>query len=325
MKAIVLSRYGSPDDLQLRDVPIPTPRDDEVLIKACAASINDWDWCLVRGTPFYIRLLCGLRRPKVSIPGVDIAGRVAAVGKNVKRYQPGDEVYGDLSESGFGAFAEYVCANEDVIAPKPLSMSFVEAAAVPHASMLAMQGICDKGQLRSGDRFLINGAGGGVGTLGVQIARNLGVKDITGVDSADKLEMMRSVGFQSVIDYRDCNFTSTGRRYDVVLDTKTNRSAFAYARALLPGGTYVTVGGDTAKLIQSSLLGPLISIFCKRKFCVVALKPNKDLGYINKLSEAGQLKPVIDSQYALKDVPKAIQRFGGGKHLGKVVVVISES
>ena len=210
MKAIVLHKYGSPDVLKLEEVQKPTPKDNEVLVKIQAASVNDWDWGLIRGKPFYIRLLCGLLKPKINIPGVDIAGQVEVVGKNVKKFQPGDEVYGDLSESGFGAFAEYVCARENALILKPASMSFKEAAAIPHAAMLAVQGLVDKGQIQQGHKLLINGAGGGVGTFGVQIAKLSGV-EVTGVDSSGKLNMMRSMGFDRVIDYTQEDFTKNGQ------------------------------------------------------------------------------------------------------------------
>ena len=322
MKAIVFTKYGSPDVLQLKEVAKPTPKDDEVLIKVHAASVNDWDWCLVRGTPFYIRLLCGFLKPKIKIPGVDIAGRVEAVGRNVKKFQPGDAVYGDISECGFGGFAEYVCAHENALALKPDSMTFVEAAAIPHAAMLAVQGLRDKGKIQPGQKLLINGAGGGVGTLGVQIAKAIGVEHVTGVDSSSKLEIMRSTGFDQVIDYMQEDFTKNGHPYDLILDPKTNRSIFKYLRVLNPNGSYVTVGGLTARLFQALFLGPLVRMFSKKNICIVALKPNKDLVYINELFEAGKIKPVIDGPYKLSEVPEAIQRFGEGNHKGKVVITV---
>lgn len=221
MKAIVCHKYGSPDDLELEEVQEPTPRDDEVLIKVKAASVNDWDWCLVRGAPFYIRLLCGFFKPKVRIPGVDIAGQVVETGKDVSQFQPGDEVYGDLSENGFGGFAEYVCAPVGALALKPENMTYIEAAAIPHAAMLAVQGLRDLGKIQPGQKLLINGAGGGVGTLGVQIAKAIGVEHVTGVDSSNKLDMMRLVGFDHTIDYKQDDFTKNEQPYDLILDPKT--------------------------------------------------------------------------------------------------------
>ncbi len=216
--------------------------EDEVLIKVHAASVNDWDWALMRGKPFVIRMLHGLIKPTVNIPGVDIAGQVEAVGRKVKRFQPGDEVFGDISECGFGGFAQYVCARENAVTLKTANMTFEEAATIPHAAMLAVQGLRDKGQIQQGQKLLINGAGGGVGTFGVQIAKLYGV-EATGVDSSGKLDMLRSIGFDHVIDYKQEDFTKNGQCYDLILDAKTNRSIFDYARSLCPNGTYVTVRG----------------------------------------------------------------------------------
>ena len=325
MKAIVYTEYGPAEVLQIKEVPKPTPKDDEVLIKIHASSINDWDWGLIRGKPFYIRLLCGILKPKINIPGVDIAGQVEAVGNNVKKFQPGDEVYGDLSGCGFGGFAEYVCAPDSALALKPAGLSFIEAAAVPHAAMLAVQGLRDVGQIQPGQTLLINGAGGGVGTLGVQIAKFIGVEEVTGVDSVSKLDMMRSIGFDHLVDYTQEDFTKTGQCYDLILDVKTNRSIFDYARALTPDGIYVTVGGTTTRLLQAFFLGPLLRLFSKKNIRIVALKPNKDLDYINELFEEGKIKPVIDGPYKLNEVPEAIRYFGEGKHKGKVVITLEHN
>jgi len=242
MKAIVYTKYGPPDVLELKEVDKPIPKDDEALIKVHAVSINDWDWGLVQGIPFTNRLLFGLLKPKKRILGSDIAGQIEAVGKNVEQFQPGDEVYGDLS-GDWGGFAEYVCARENALAPKPASMTFDEAAAIPQAAMLALQGLRDRGQIQPGQKLLINGAGGGVGTFAVQIAKLYGV-EVTGVDSSGKLDMLRSMGFDHVIDYTQEDFTKRGQCYDLILDVKTNRSVFDYARALSPNGIYVTVGGS---------------------------------------------------------------------------------
>ncbi|MDJ0594001.1 MAG: NAD(P)-dependent alcohol dehydrogenase [Pleurocapsa sp. MO_226.B13] len=320
MKAIVLTQYGSPEDLELKDLEKPTPNDDEVLVKVHATSVNDWDWCLVRGTPFYIRLLCGWRKPNIQIPGAEVAGQVEAVGANVTQFQSGDAVYGDISECGFGGFAEYVCVPETALALKPESMTFTETAAIPHAAMLAVQGLIDAGQLQPGQKLLINGAGGGVGTLGVQIAKAIGVKDVTGVDRASKFALMRSVGFTRTIDYTQTDFTESEERYDMILDTKTNHSPFKYLPVLNPGGTYVTVGGLTPRLFQVLLLGPIIRWLTQKTVHLVNLQPNKDLAYVNELLAAGQLKPEIDGPYHLSDVPRLIQYFGAGQHQGKVVI-----
>jgi len=320
MKAIVHERYGSTDVLELREVETPTPKDDEVLIRIHAVSINDWDWGLLRGTPFINRLLCGLFRPKKTILGSDIAGRVEAVGNNVERFRLGDEVFGDLS-GRWGGFAEYVCAPETALALKPPSMTFAEAAAIPQAAMLAAQGLRDKGGIRPGQRVLINGAGGGVGTFAVQIAKLYGV-EVTGVDNSAKLDLLSSVGCDKVIDYTEEDFTRNGTRYDLILDVKTNRSIFAYVRALSPNGTYVTVGGSMACLFQVFLFGPLISMTSKKATRVVALKPNKDLAYMCELFEAGKVRPVIDRLRKLSEVPEAMRYFGEGNHKGKVVITL---
>ncbi|MDJ0676938.1 MAG: NAD(P)-dependent alcohol dehydrogenase [Calothrix sp. MO_167.B42] len=325
MKAIVLNKYGQSDVLQLQEVEKPIPKDDEVLVKVHATSVNDWDWCLMRGTPFYIRLLCGLLKPKIQIPGAEIAGRVEVVGGNVTKFQLGDAVYGDISESGFGGFAEYVCVPENALAMKPDNMTFVEAAAIPHAAMLAVQGLRDQGQIQPGQKLLINGAGGGVGTLGVQIAKSMGVFDITGVDSSSKLDMMHSIGFVQTIDYTQEDFTQNKQCYDLILDTKTNRSIFKYMRVLKSQGAYVTVGGSTDKLFQALFLGPIIRMFSKKSIRIVNLKPNKDLDYINELFSTGKVKPVIDGSYKLSEVPEAIQYFGEGKHKGKVVITLDKN
>ena len=320
MKAVVIERYGRPADvLRIAEVDEPVPKDNEVLVNVHAAGVNDWDWGLVRGRPLPFRMLIGLRKPKIKIPGVDVAGRVEAVGPGARKFRPGDAVYGDLSESGFGAFAERVCVSEDALTRMPNGMSFVDAAAIPHAAMLAIQGLVDVGRLRAGQKVLINGAGGGVGTLGAQIAKPLGV-ELTGVDSAAKLDMMRGVGFDRVIDYRRTDFTRTGEHYDLILDAKTTRPPTAYARALRPGGTYVTVGGEIGRLLQILVVAPWIRRTRRKHLRIVALKPNKDMDHVAELFEAGRLKPVIDGPYTLSDIADAITRFGEGHHLGKVVV-----
>ena len=321
MKAIVYTKYGPPEVLQLKEVEKPTPRDNEALVKVHAASVNDWDWMALNGESFVTRLIHGLLKPKIKILGCDIAGQVEAVGKNVKQFQQGDEVFGDLCECGFGGFAEYVCAPENALALKPASMTFEEAAAIPQAGMLAVQGLRDKGQIQSGQKLLINGAGGGVGTFGVQIAKLYGV-EVTGVDSSGKLDMMRSIGFDHVIDYTKEDFTKNGQCYDLILDNKMNRSIFDYMRALSPNGIYVTTGGSIDRFFQAFLLGPLISLFSKKSIRIVALKPNKDLAYLNELFEAGKITSVIDGPYKLSEVPEALRYFGEGNHKGKVVITV---
>ncbi|MGK2860569.1 MAG: NAD(P)-dependent alcohol dehydrogenase, partial [Chitinophagaceae bacterium] len=298
MKAIFYSKYGGSEVLQIKEIEKPYPKDNEVLIKVHAVSINDWDFGLLTGD-FINRLLNGLLKPKRKVLGSDIAGRIEAVGKNVTRFKTGDEVYGDLS-GYWGGFAEYTCAREKSLALKPATMSFEEAASIPQAAMLAVQGLIDKGKIQSGQKILINGAGGGVGTFALQIARLYGV-EITAVDSTGKLDMLRSIGFDHVIDYTKEDFTKNGQCYDLILDVKTNRSMFDYTRALYSNGTYVTVGGSISRLFQALILGPWISMISKKHIRIVALKTNKDLLYINELFEACKIKPVIDGPFKLNE------------------------
>ena len=321
MKAIVRDRYGTPDVLELRDVAKPTPGAGQVLVRVLAASVNDWDWGMLRGSPEN-RLLGGLLRPRVRVLGCDIAGSVEVVGGDVTAFQPGDEVYGDLSGSGFGAFAEYACAPEAGLVHKPAGMTFEQAAAIPQAGMLAVQGLIDVGRIRSGQKVLLNGAGGGVGTIALQIARLYGA-EVTVVDKPGKLAMLRSLGAGHVIDYLEVDFTEGGRCYDLILDVKTNRSPFAYARALTPNGTYVTVGGSIPRLLQTLVLGPLIARLYHKHVRIVGLKPNKDLAYVNGLFEAGKLRPMIDRTYKLTDLPEAFRFYGTGDHRGKIIVTMA--
>lgn len=320
MKAIVFTKYGSPDVLELKEIEKPAPRDDEVLIRVHAASLNDWDWGALQGIPFVNRLMFGLLRPKKQILGSDIAGRIEAVGKNVRRFQPGDEVFGDLSGE-WGGFAEYVCARENALALKAPGMTFEQAAAIPQAAMLAVQGLCDVGRIQEGQRLLINGAGGGVGTFAIQIAKLHGV-EVTGVDSPGKLDMLRSMGAKHVIDYTQQDFTKNGERYDLILDVKTNRPISDYVRALSPNGTYVTVGGSMGRLFQALLFRLWISLTTNKKIRIVALKQNKDLEYMKELFATGKAVPVIDGPYTLSEVPQAFRHFGAGRHKGKVVITV---
>ncbi|HEX6225472.1 MAG TPA: NAD(P)-dependent alcohol dehydrogenase [Chryseolinea sp.] len=319
MKALVYTRYGTPDVLEVKEVEKPVPNDNEVLVRVRAASLNDWDLGLLEGDVVN-RILNGIRVPKIKILGSDIAGRVEAIGKNVTKFQIGDEVFGDLS-GRWGGFAEYVCAPENSLDRKSPAMTFEEAAAVPQAAMLAVQGLIDKGKIRAGQKVLINGGGGGVGTFGVQIGKLYGV-EMTGVDNASKLDLMRANGFDHVIDFAKEDFTLGSQRYDLILDAKTNRPIFNYLRALRPGGTYVTVGGDISRLLQIFLLSPVISTISKKKVVIVALKANKDLAYMRQLFESGKVKPVIDGPYRLEDARKAFDSFKKGLHKGKVVFTI---
>ncbi|MGB2762782.1 MAG: NAD(P)-dependent alcohol dehydrogenase [Candidatus Aminicenantaceae bacterium] len=324
MKAVVYQKYGSPDVLELKEVEKPTPKDNEVLIKVHAASVNDWDWGLLRGKPFMNRLFFGLLKPKIKTIGGDIAGRIEAVGRNVKKFQPGDEVFGDLSGCGFGGFAEYVCARENALVLKPASMTFEEVAAVPQAAVLALQGLRDKRQIQPGQKVLINGAGGGAGTFAVQIAKSLGA-EVTGVDSTSKLDMMRSIGADQVIDFTQEDFTKNEQRYDLILDFAAHHSIFDYKRALSPKGIYIMVGGSSARIFQTIFLGPLISMTGSKKMGILAHKPNKGLDFMKEFFEAGKVVPVIDRRYPLSEVPEALRYFGEGHARGKVVITVEHN
>ena len=318
MKAIVYTEYGPPDVLQLKEVEKPTPKDDEVLVKVHAASINRADWGFVRGKPFVVRLWSGLLKPKIKILGADIAGRVEAVGRNAKQFQPGDEVFG----CGWGAFAEYVCASENEFVLKPASMAFEKVAAVPLAALTALRGLRDKGQIQPGQKVLINGASGGVGTFAVQIAKSFGA-EVTGVCSTRKLDMVRSIGADQVIDYTQEDFTKREQRYDLILDAAAYRSIFDYKRALSPKGIYVMVGGSTARMFQAILLGPWISMTGSKKMGILSAEANhKDLVFMKELLEAGKVVPVIDRRYPLSEVAEAFRYFGKGHARGKIVITV---
>jgi len=325
MKAIVYTKYGPPDVLQLKEVEKPTSKDNEVLIRVHAASVNDWDWGLLRGVPFVNRLTTGILKPiKIKILGSDIAGRVEAVGKNVKQFQAGDEVFGDLSGLAWGGFAEYVCAPENRLVLKPASMSFEQAAAIPQAAVLALQGLRDKRQVQPGQKVLINGAGGGAGSFAIQIAKSFGV-EVTGVDSTTKLDMMRSLGADHVIDYKQEDFTKNGQRYDLILDLMGYHSIFDYKRALSPKGIYVMVGGSSALANQLIFLGPWISMTGSKKMSLLLHKANKGLAFLIELFETGKVVPVIDKRYPLNEVPEAFQYFGERHAKGKVVITMEHN
>jgi NADPH:quinone reductase-like Zn-dependent oxidoreductase len=334
MKALVRDGYRAIDVIDLldvRDIDVPVPKEKEVLVRVHAASVNDFDFFALR-PPLPFRLVLSLMRavsvkapPPVAIPGCDIAGVVAAVGSRVERWRQGDAVYGDISHfGGFGGFAEYVCVPERALAAKPGRMTFEQAAALPQAGVLAAQGLLVNGPLRPGQTILINGAGGGVGTIGIQLAKVQDV-EVTGVDRASKLEMMRSLGFDHVIDYEQEDFTKSGKRYDLILDTKTSRSPFEYARALNPNGTYVTVGGVGAKLLQCLLFGWWVRLTAGKKVVLIGIKQNKYLPYLSERFEAGQLVPVIDGPYTLSTAKDALRHFWSGHHKGKVIVSIGQS
>ena len=323
MKAVVYTKYGSPDVLQLKEVEKPTPKDNEVLIRIHAASANAADWHLLRGDPFLLRLGYGLLKPNNTILGADIAGRVEAVGNNVTQFQPGDEVFGDISGCGLGGFAEYVSVPEHAVISKPASMTFEEAAAVPMAAVTALQGLRDKGQIQPGQKVVIHGASGGVGTFAVQIAKAFRA-EVTAVCSTRKVDLVRSIGADHVIDYTQEDFTKNGQRYDLILAANGNRSMFEYKRALAPTGRYVVTGGSMAQLFQAMLLGPLLSTAGRQKMGNVLARPNqKDLACMKELLEAGKVIPVIDRCYPLSETAEAIRYLEAGHARGKVVITVT--
>jgi NADPH:quinone reductase-like Zn-dependent oxidoreductase len=322
MKAIVYKEYGPPDVLQLKEVEKPAPKEDEVLVKVHAASINYSDWHILRGDLLLRLMGNGLLKPKHKILGDDIAGRVEAVGVNVKQFQPGDEVFGI---SNFGAFAEYVSVHENALALKPASMTFEEAAAVPVAGITALQGLRDHGQIQPGQKVLINGASGGVGTFAVQIAKSFGA-EVTGVCSTRKLDMLRSIGADVVIDYTKEDSTQNGPRYDLIFAVGGYRSIFDYKLALSPEGIYVCAGGSSAQYFQGLLLGPLISMVGRKKLGSMYANPNqKDYVFLIELLEAGKVVPVIDRRYPLSEVPEALRYYGEGHTRGKVVITVEHN
>jgi NADPH:quinone reductase-like Zn-dependent oxidoreductase len=323
MKAIVYKEYGPPDVLNLEEVQKPTPKDDEVLLKVHAASANAADWHLMRADPFLVRVMgFGLLRPRNGLLGADIAGRVEAVGRNMTQFQPGDEVFGDLFGRGLGSFAEYVCAPADALASKPANVSFEEAAAVPLAAVTALQGLRYKGQVQPGQKVLINGASGGVGTFAVQIAKSFGA-EVTGVCSTAKLDMVRSIGADHVIDYTKEDFTRNGQQYDLILAANGYHPISDYKRALGPNGTYVMTGGSGAQMLQAMTLGPIMSITGSKTMGYLSMKHNKrDLVLMKDLLEGGEITPVIDRTYPLSEVPEAIRYLEEGHARGKVVVTV---
>jgi len=323
MKANVCTHYGPPEVLQLKEVAEPTPKDDEVLIRVQAASVNSRDWRRMRANPFFVRLMAGgLLRPKNTILGADMAGRVEAVGSNVKQFLPGDEVFGCLSRYGGRTFAEYVCAGEDEIALKPANLSFEQAAAVPLAAITALQGLRDKGNLQPGQRVLIQGASGGVGTFAVQIAKAFGA-EVTGVCSTRNLDMVRSIGADHVIDYKKEDFTRNGRRYDLILAVNGYHPISDYLRALGPEGLYVVAGGSMVQLFQASLQRRRNSQTGSQKTHVVSLvQSQEDLIFMKDLLESGKVIPIIDGCYPLSKTPEALRYFEKVHPKGKVVITM---
>ncbi|WRU97751.1 NAD(P)-dependent alcohol dehydrogenase (plasmid) [Priestia filamentosa] len=322
MKAIVCNKYGSPDVLELKEIKKPFPTENQILVKVHSASLNFGNLVLLKGKPFLARFAFGLTRPRYSIPGGDIAGKVEAVGKDVKLFQVGDEVFGDLSGCGWGGFAEYVTVPEHALALKPANISFEEAAATPMAGVTALQGLRDKGKITSGQKVLIYGASGGVGTFAVQIAKSFGV-EVTGVCSTRNLEILHSIGADHIIDYTKEDFTKHERCYDLILGVNGFNSISAYKRVLKPNGNFVHVGGSESQLFQALVLGPFISMTGSKKISNLLQRANqKDLNYVKELLDTGKVKPIIDKRYKLNEVTEAFKYFQEGHAQGKVVITL---
>ncbi len=325
MKAIVQTVYGSPDVLQHKEIPKPAPKGDEVLVRIYAASLNAADFEIMRGT--WTARLGGPFKPANKIPGSDLAGRVEAVGRNVKQLKPGDEVWGDLSfPYRYGTFAEYVSVSEKALTKKPASMTFEEASTYPQAAIIPLQTLRDKGKVQPGQKVLINGAGGGQGTFAVQIAKYYGA-EVTGVDSAKKLNMLRSINADHVIDYTQQDYTKSGQRYDLIFDFVANRSVFDYRRALSPEGQFMIVGGSLGAFLQVVALGTLMSMIGSKKLSLNKYEPNnrEDLAMLAELFEAGNVVPVIDRYYPLSEVPEALRYLEEGQAQGKVVITMGKN
>jgi NADPH:quinone reductase-like Zn-dependent oxidoreductase len=322
MKAFVCTRYGPPDVLQLADIPKPAPADNEVLIEVYAASVNPLDWHLMRGKPFLVRLMVGLFTPKHQVLGSDVAGRVESVGKHIKQFQPGDEVF---AGKGVGGFAEYACATEERLALKPANLSFEEAAAVPVAAITALQGLRNKGRIQPGQKVLIDGASGGVGTFAIQIAKSFGAQ-VTAVCSSRNVDIARSLGADHVIDYTREDFTQSSLRYDLIFAPNAYHSIFDYKRALVQNGVFVMAGGGPAQMLHAMLLGPFLSWIGRKKMCFVGAKIHKtDLALLKELLEARKIVPVIDRRYPFSGLPDALRYLGEGHAQGKVVITMKHS
>jgi NADPH:quinone reductase-like Zn-dependent oxidoreductase len=320
MKAVVYTRYGPPGVLRLTDVETPEPKDNELLVKVHAVSLNASDWEVLRGKPLYSRI-GGPFRPRHHILGSDIAGRVEAAGRHATLFRPGDDVFADIL-SQMGGFAEHVCVPQSALARIPAGMTYEEAAALPQAGAIALQGIQDKGRVQAGQKVLVNGAGGGSGMYALQLAKLHGA-EVTGVDNTEKLEFVRSLGADHVIDYTREDFTGNGRTYDLILDVAAYRSAFAYKRSLRPGGRYLYVGGSVATLLQVLLIGPLIGRAEGKKIRLLAVRQGvQHLAPLVELRQAGKVDTIIDRRYRLSEVPEALRYLGEGHAKGKVVVIV---
>ncbi|MFF4230840.1 NAD(P)-dependent alcohol dehydrogenase [Streptomyces sp. NPDC001820] len=323
MKAIVRETYGPAEGLELKEIDKPVAGDDDVLVRVHAAGVDQGVWHLVTGKPYLLRILgFGLRRPKNRVPGLDVAGRVEAVGRNVTRFQPGDEVFGTCA----GSYAEYALARQDKLAPKPSNISFEQAAAVHSSALAAFQGLRRSARVQAGQKVLVVGAGGGVGTFAVQLAKEFGA-NVTGVCSTKKMDLVRSIGADDVIDYTREDFTAGPRRYDLIVDIAGGRSLSRLRRALAPRGTLVVVGSEEGgrwvqgvdRAIRAAMLSPFVS---QKLRMLVSMENEEDLESVRKLMEAGKLTPVVDRTYSLSEVPKAIQYLRAGHACGKVVITV---
>jgi len=320
VKAVVYTRYGLPDVLEVTEVPTPSPRDGEVLVTIHAVSLNASDWEVLRGKPLYSRI-GGLFRPGKHILGSDIAGRVVAIGPNVTRFKPGDDVFADALDT-LGGFAEFSCVREEVLEPLPSGMTFEQAAALPQAGAIAWQGIVAKGGVKAGQKVLINGAGGGSGMYAIQLAKLHGA-EVTGVDNAEKLEFMRSLGADHVIDYRREDYTRNGKTYDLVLDVQAFRGVHAYARSLAPGGRYFYVGDSVGTLFQVMLFGPWIGRGAGKRIRMLVVRlGSRHLGPLVELCQAGKVSTIVDRRYSLDEVPQALAYLGNGHAKGKVLIIV---
>ena len=325
MKAVVYSRYGDPAELTLTEIEKPTPKEDDVLIKVFASSINSWDWDLLRGKPFLVRMLFGFFNPNNKILGADVAGVVEAIGRNVNYFKPGDEVFGDIASAGFGGLADYVSVPEKLLAKKSPKMSFEQAAALPQAGLLALQGLRYKRPVQQGQQLLINGAGGGVGTFALQYAKSIGA-EVTCVDREEKFDVLRSLGADHLIDYRKEDYTRTGRQYDYILDVIAHRTIKVYKRALKPGGIFAMVGGSMGGLLfNMMLLQPLLSKFRSKQLGIMGYRVSRnDLNELKSLFEEGKLTPVVDKCFPLSAAVEAFSYFGLGKFKGKIIITVNK-
>jgi len=325
VKAVVYTRYGTPDNLRLTEVDKPAIKENEVLVKVYASSINSWDWDMLKGKPFLVRMIGGLFKPHNKILGADIAGVIEAIGSKVTFFKTGDEVFGDIAGGGFGSFAEYVAVPEKLLEKKSAKMSFEQAAALPQAGLLALQGLRYQKPLQTRQHLLINGAGGGVGPIALQYAKSIGAK-VTCVDKEEKFDILRSSGADELMDYRKTDYTKTGKQYDYILDVTAHKRTADYKRALKPGGIFAMIGGSMGSLlVQMMLVQPLLSKFRKKKLGIMGYRVSRQgLNELNRLFDEGKIIPVIDKVFSLEETVNAFHYFGQGNFKGKIVISIAK-